>query len=199
MEPVSVTIEPPDQPGGWLAGSEPSIGTWASTAATAASGVSAWMIRIDASGSPSERVKMQIGYGWTSMIWVVPVCCPLMSATSSVDRYGHSPSTGAGSAVDGGAVAVIVVPAMVEVTVAGGAVVVPTVLVTAADAARVLAESAAPEQPASSSMANSPSTMGSRRTVLIDLPFCTGSAATVAPDHPPGPRPQVDADSDAVP
>jgi hypothetical protein len=76
--------------------------------------------------------------------------------------------------VDGGAVAVIVVPAMVEVTVAGGAVVVPTVLVTAADAARVLAESAAPEQPASSSMANSPSTVGSRRTVLIDLPFCTG-------------------------
>ena len=54
-DPVSVTIEPPVQPGGWLAGSEPSIGTCWSTAATAACGVSAWMIRIDAIQPPSER------------------------------------------------------------------------------------------------------------------------------------------------
>ena len=50
-----MTIEPPAHPGGWLAGSEPSIGTCASTAATAACGVSAWMIRTEASQPPSER------------------------------------------------------------------------------------------------------------------------------------------------
>src|ERR1700712_1074984 len=54
-EPVSVTIEPPVQPGGWFAGLEFSIGTCALTAATAACGVSASMTRTEAINPPSLR------------------------------------------------------------------------------------------------------------------------------------------------
>jgi hypothetical protein len=91
-----------------------------------------------------------------------------MSATASVARYGHSPSEGAGSDVDAGAAAVIVLPGTVEVTVEGDAVTVPIVLVTGAAVVATVPGPADPEQAASNSAAAGPTTMGSLRTDLID-------------------------------
>src|SRR5664279_1855545 len=102
-------MAPPLQPGGRFAGSERSIGTAASTAATACCGLPALMIRTVASHPPSDRLNTQIGWGLTSMIWVCPVCCPLIWATASSVRYGQFAGTAGGSDVGGGGDAVIVV------------------------------------------------------------------------------------------